>query len=176
MKNAGALYERGKFESMSRAIFVICVVLLLLPVFSGAEVDSIAAKQKRVEAYAKEIIEMRSTRAKELIKPGVEITPETFMRVCGVVGKRVKEILEQEGVTIRHAAVKYRNPANRATPEEEELIKSFLSEEDGVLDEWEMIERGGESFFRYTAPIYVEKQCLACHGAKDKRLGYCGSF
>jgi hypothetical protein len=35
-----------------------------------------------------------------------------------------------------------------------------------------MIERGGESFFRYTAPIYVEKQCLACHGAKDKRPAF----
>jgi hypothetical protein len=147
MKNAGPLFKRGWNESMRRAIFSISAVLLLLPVFSGAEVDSIAAKQKRVEAYAKEIIEMRSALAKEFIKPGVEVTPETFMQVCGAVGKRVKEISEKESIAIRHAAVKYRNPANEATPEEAELIKSFLSEEDGMLDEWEMIERGGESFF-----------------------------
>jgi len=151
---------------MLKTLAILIVVLMPLAALAA---DDMAAMQQRAEGYAAEIIEMRNTRAAELIKPGVEITPETFMEVCGAVARRVKEIVELEGFKIRHAAVKYRNPANKATPEEEALIKSFLSEEDGVLDEWEMLERGGVSKFRYTAAIYVKKQCLACHGNKEDR-------
>lgn len=149
---------------------IVFMLVAFLPALAAA--DDMAARQERAEAYAKEIIEMRSTRAAEFIKPGVEITPETFKLVCGAVGKRVKEIAEAEGFKIRHAAVKYRNPANEATPEEAALIRSFLSDEEGVLDEWEMLERGGSTTFRYTTAIYVEKQCLACHGKKEDRPGF----
>lgn len=152
---------------MRRTIVAILAALVLAPFLATA--DETAARQDRAEAYASEIIDMRRDLAREFIKPGVEITQETFMQVCGAVGKRVKEISEKEGFEIRHAAVKYRNPANKATGEETELIESFVSDEDGIIDEWEMIERGGKNFFRYTAPIYVEKQCLACHGLKDER-------
>ncbi len=30
----------------------------------------------------------------------------------------------------------------------------------------------GRGYYRYSAPIYVEKACLACHGAKDKRPAF----
>src|SRR3989304_2500508 len=124
---------------MLRAVIVFFIAFL--PLVASAA-DDIIARQYRAEAYAKEIIELRKTLAREYIKPGVEITPETFMQVCGAVGMRVKEIAEKEGFIIRHAAIKYRNPANKATPEEAELIKNFVSEEEGVLDEWELVERG----------------------------------
>lgn len=122
-------------------------------------------------AYAEEIISMRSSLAKSFILPGAEVNEETFKKVCGAVGKRVKEISEKEGVKIRHAATKFRNPANAATPEEAGLIEAFEKDKGlkGLKELMGSFEKEGIKYARYTRPIYVESACLACHGAKDSR-------
>lgn len=135
-------------------------------VWAGAGVDT--DRMMRAEEAASEIINMRSVRARQFIKPGVEITPETFRKVCGAVGKRVKEIAETENFVIRHAAARYRNPANAATAGETVLIRMFAMEKstDGV---WDTVKKDGTTYKRFTKPIYVEPACMACHGAREER-------
>lgn len=153
---------------MKRSPFVLAVAASVL--LAGSAIAGISAQspEEKAAAIADEIITMRSTLAKEFIKPGVEVNEETFRKVCGAVGKRVKEISEKEGVNIRHAATKNRNSQNAAGPQEAALMKRF-DEDRGLLEVREDIQADGKEFIRYTRPIFVENACLACHGAKDAR-------
>lgn len=123
--------------------------------------------QERANLAATEIINMRSSLANEFIKPGTAITEETFKQVCGAVGKRVKD-LATEGLGIRHAAIKYRNPANAATDAETALMERFANEAT-LQSVGAEFEREGKHYYSVTRPIYVEAPCLACHGNKIAR-------
>lgn len=141
-------------------------------VFSAglAYADDIALEHRKdnAKADANEIIDMRSTLAKEFIKPGVEVNEDTFKKVCGQVAKRVKEITDKEGFLIRHASLKNRNPMNAATQEEAALIGNF-EEHKEMTESSGKVEKDGKTYYRYTKPIFVEEACLACHGAKEAR-------
>lgn len=156
---------------MFNKIFTVLVVAIGTAVFVLA--DEPADKKAKAVAMADEIISMRSNLAKTFIKPDAEITEETFKKVCGAVGKRVKEISEKEGVKIRHAATKYRNPKNAAMPSEDEMLAKFQKDkslkEIWTVYEEKIVDEGYHQYYYYTKPIFVEESCLACHGAKDKR-------
>ncbi len=170
---------------MKRLIPVICASLLLFsnaiaeekapppPPPAPSTATPSAPEQEAPEAdksisIASEIIDMRSSLARDFIKPDAQITEETFNSVCGAVGKRAKEIMDAEGVIIRHATTKQRNPKNAASPDEAELISRFYSDKklSEIFDEATM---DGKTYLRYTRPIYTEEACLACHGAREKR-------
>lgn len=147
---------------------LIASLALAAPAFAGQYLNT---QEERAAAAADEIISMRSALAKEFITPGAAVDEETFKKVCGAVGKRVKDITEKTGLKIRHAATKNRNPANAATGPEAALIKRF--EDDKHLNEvWEKVDSEGRKYTRLTRPIFVEEACLACHGAKDARPGF----
>jgi hypothetical protein len=155
--------------NVRKTLLFIAIVSLVsaAPALSSGDIAR-EHRKDNARADANEIIEMRSTLAKEFIKPEVEITEDVFKNVCGSVAKRVKEMTEKEGIAIRHAAVKNRNPKNAATPEEAALIGKFESDRK-FTEAQETFEKDGRKFFRYTKPIFVEQACLACHGEKDKR-------
>lgn len=150
------------------ALFASC---LCVPALSAGADIGMAHREDNAAANATEIIEMRSTLAKTFIQPGAEVTEDTFKKVCGAVGKRVKEISEKEGVRIRHASLKNRNPLNSADAGETGRIKRF--EDNKKLSEvWDDVTADGNGFRRYTRPIYVEEACLACHGKKEARPAF----
>ncbi|MBI5454015.1 MAG: DUF3365 domain-containing protein [Deltaproteobacteria bacterium] len=140
----------------------VAIASVLVLSLAGAAV----AAETDGPAYAEEIISMRSSLAKTFVLPGAEVNEDTFKKVCGAVGKRVKEINEKGDVKIRHAAVKYRNPVNAATPEEAAIIERFAKEPE-LKEVSGAFEKDGKRFSRYTRPIYVESACLACHGGAD---------
>jgi len=138
---------------------------------ASAEDIALAHRKDNAAADAEEIIYLRSKLAREFIRPGTPVTEETFKRVCGAVGKKVKELSASEGVQIRHAAIKYRNPANAATPAEAAVIERFEKDPKlKAIDEEETID--GKEYFRVARPIRVERACLACHGDKDSRPAF----
>lgn len=156
---------------MLKTVFAAVFVVTLACGVAGADDIALAHKKDNAAANAEEIISMRSDLAREFVRPGAEVTEETFKKVCGAVGKKVKEIEKAEGVVIRHAAVKFRNPANAATPAEAALIGRF--EKDAALkalDDDDTVD--GKKYFRVTRPIRVESACLACHGEKDSRPAF----
>lgn len=160
-----------KEVSVLKRVFAAVFIVTLACGFAGADDIALAHKKDNAAANAEEIISMRSALAGEFIRPGAEATEETFRKVCGAVGKKVKEIEKAEGVVIRHAAVKFRNQANAATPAEAALIERF--EKDGALkavDDLDTVD--GKKYFRVTRPIRVESACLACHGEKDSRPAF----
>jgi len=151
---------------MIKKIFL--VFFAVISISTGVLAEETDGKKSKAVAITDEIINMRSSLAQAFIKPDMEITEETFKNVCGAVAKRAKEIAEKEGVKIRHAATKYRNPLNAATPEEAEALAQF-SKDKKLKETADTVEKEGKKYYRYTKPIFVEEACLACHGAKDKR-------
>lgn len=155
-------------KKMRLAVLVVAAILASGATAARGEERPVEHKKAIAAERAAEITALRSALARSFIKTGAVVTEETFKSVCGAVAKRVKEISEKEGVTIRHASVKNRNPANAPTATELELISRFQTEA-GLkeLSGETLIE--GKRFFRYTSAIYVEEACLSCHGAKEKR-------
>jgi len=152
---------------MQVIIFSILFIISLLSIPVHAQ-DEAAGKKAGATSAAEEIIQMRSNLAQTFIKPDMEITEDTFKNVCGAVARRVKEIMEKEGFKIRHAALKYRNPVNAATPDEISILETFDRNRE-IKGQWDLTETDGRKFQRYMKPIFVEDACLACHGPKDKR-------
>src|SRR3990170_160484 len=99
-------------------IIILTIFILTIFTYPAHAEDEMGAKKTGAVSAAEEIIQMRSTLARNFIKPDMEITEETFKNVCWAVAKKVKEIMEKDGYKIRHASAKNRNSVNVATPEE----------------------------------------------------------
>lgn len=140
-------------------ILAACVLLAAAPAGAAAP----AALFERAEEIAREITILRSSLAASFVGGGSDADIETFRGVCGQVVRRIKGISAREGVTIRHSAVRYRNPANAATPDEKALIERFDSDRT-LLSITEMREKEGKKTIAFHMPVFVERSCLACHG------------
>lgn len=152
-----------------RVLFFICILLAGMTTSMAAHgQETMDAKKAKARAAAEEIITMRGNLAKSFIKPDTEITEETFKSVCGAVGKRVKEMMATEGFTIRHVALKYRNPANAPKPAEMEDLETF-EKYTNLHEKWDEVEIEKKKYVRYQRSILVEDACLACHGPKAGR-------
>lgn len=152
-------------------IFLILSMIMVTSSLAIAGGETLDEKKEKARETAAEITQMRSERARDVIGSETGITPAIFKEVCGKVGKRAKEIAKENGFRIRHAAVKNRNPKNAATEEELEIIERF-AEDTSLKESTGSAVIEGREHYRHTAPIYVEKACLACHGDKDKRPAF----
>jgi signal transduction histidine kinase/ActR/RegA family two-component response regulator len=71
------------------------------------------------------------------------------------------------GLSFNNVSDRPRNPANRADPNEMEAIRWFRENRDSQERLTEIVDTGGNSFYHYTAPIWIEPYCLQCHGERD---------
>ena len=76
-----------------QVIIIFTIFILSIFTYPAHAGDEMGAKKAGAVSAAEEIIQMRSTLARNFIKPDMEITEETFKNVCGAVAKRVKEIM-----------------------------------------------------------------------------------
>lgn len=148
---------------------LLSVVVVFAGMTSYALADSgIEAKKKKATVAALEVITMRSTLARNFVAVQKDITEDTVISVCNAVSSESETIMKRDNLTIKYAAVKYRDAKNAATPEEAALLEVF--EKDRKLRQrWDEVKSGGKEYLRYSRPIFIEKACLACHGAKEKR-------
>lgn len=152
-------------------ILLATALIFLTAASALAGGSALELKKEDAARAAIEIRHLRSERAREVIGSGVEITPAVFKEVCGSVKKRIMAISREKGFKIRHAAIKNRNPKNAATTEELSIINEFMKKKaPRSVSVIKTIE--DRDYYQYSAPIYVEKACLACHGEKDKRPAF----
>ncbi len=83
--------------------------------------------------------------------------------------RQLSELAEQyEGISFRITSLNPLRPANRAIPLEKKVLKAF----DGGKEEvGKLIERNGEEFFFYMAPLKTRKVCLPCHADQGYQVG-----
>ncbi|MFZ5775131.1 MAG: diguanylate cyclase domain-containing protein [Thermodesulfobacteriota bacterium] len=72
------------------------------------------------------------------------------------------------GIQFHLTSLKPIRPENRAMAWEEPWLRSF---EQGVSEQGEFFHDGERSWFRYMAPLRVDRECLQCHAQHDFKLG-----
>ena len=121
----------------------------------GARID--AASEKLIASFASSVLS-------ELTLAFQEDRITDALRVCGEAAPMVPDSIPAEGWALRRVTENYRNPDNRATLDELEIIAQFAD----VLDAPDYIGCWEESdslmVYRYYQPIRVLPVCLKCHG------------
>lgn len=72
------------------------------------------------------------------------------------------------GLRFNNVSDRPRNPLNRANNFEMEAMAWFRNNPISVQRLVEVTDAKGTSFYHYTAPIWIEKYCLNCHGPREK--------
>ncbi len=134
----------------------ICVSVIAIIIFNISHLHAAGltdARMVKAKKIADEITDLRSARTASLIESEKAVSPDLFKKVCGPVKKRAMAIAKKEGVKIRHAAIKNRNPAHGATEDEIKFHRYFDEnrKEEGL---WNMITIEGQRYGRYIKPIY----------------------
>ena len=132
--------------------------------------STLAPEQARVVTAIAALDSMRIARA-ATITADEDVDAETFARVCKPVGLRARTLSEENGWTVRQIAMRYRNPANAAAPEDSALFAQFEADPD-LVDRWLDATHDGVPGQRYVRRIAVQGTCLACHGARDERPAF----
>ena len=86
-----------------------------------------------------------------------------------VMTRELSEYAAREGLYRFHlTSLKLLNPANKPDSFETEALRRFERGE----REFSRIELiGNHSYYRYMAPLYIERECLQCHGQQGYKVG-----
>jgi hypothetical protein len=122
--------------------------------------------RRAVEQSIRALNQMRESLAATIDTPAVD--KGTFKRVCAPVGKRARELGQENGWAVQQLAKKYRNPANQLDAEARRLHRQF-ADSAGLTERWIRTTRDGTEGWRYARRITVRPSCTACHGPKEQR-------
>lgn len=83
--------------------------------------------------------------------------------------REISQLLsERMGHAFNITSLKPLNPNNRADAFEAEALRAF---EQGEKEVFRIERQQDRAYYRYMAPLYVEKPCLACHAKQGYKLG-----
>ncbi len=116
-------------------------------------------------------------------KPGVESNPylenpdirtvdgRAFtLRNPAIMTREISEYAEKEGMFKFHiTSLKLINPHSKPDEFEEKALQQFETGAVKEVSRTELVNR--RSYFRYIAPLYIEKDCLQCHKHQNYALG-----
>ncbi|MFT6338050.1 MAG: hypothetical protein ACJATI_004820 [Halioglobus sp.] len=122
----------------------------------------------------------------EFIIKGKEIASSAFLSLSGELAKAVKNgglknalsycntnaipltdsLSNAHNVDIKRTSLKFRNPRNKPTEREKEILNQYeLAKENGQIMEAIIDNEAERKTFH--APIIVQAACIKCHGAKS---------
>jgi len=106
-----------------------------------------------------------------LKNPDIETTDGKIYtkRNPALMTREISEYAEKEGLfKFRITSLKPLNPNNKPDAFEIEALKLF---EKGKKEVFHNEDKNGLTYFRYMAPLYVEKECLQCHLRQGYKIG-----
>lgn len=87
-----------------------------------------------------------------------------------MVTKQLSQYAQKEGLYVFHiTSLKLMNPENAPDEFEARALKDF--ETKNIKEASEVSKIGNSHYFRYIAPLYVEKACLSCHAHQGYSVG-----
>lgn len=91
------------------------------------------------------------------------------LRNPAMMTREISEYARREGLFSFHlTSLRLTNPANGPDAFEKEALAAF---EKGVGEVYRTETKKGRTYFRYMAPLYVERECMACHEEQGFKLG-----
>ena len=113
------------------------------------------------------------------VKPNPYLANATMQDVQGkryvkenpaMVTKQLSQYAQKEGLFVFHiTSLKLMNPENAPDEFEARALKNFEAKK--AIEASEVSILGGTHYFRYMAPLYVEKTCLKCHAKQGYSVG-----
>jgi hypothetical protein len=83
--------------------------------------------------------------------------------------RQLSELAEEfKAFEVRITGLHPKNPSNNPDPWEGNMIRSFQRGNDEACG---IIKRDGKSYFRYMGPLFIENECLRCHGGEGYTVG-----
>ena len=87
-----------------------------------------------------------------------------------MVTKQLSQYAQKEGLFVFHiTSLKLMNPQNAPDEFETRSLRDFETKK--ITETSEVSKIGSARYFRYMAPLYVEKACLACHAKQGYAIG-----
>ncbi|HKJ06046.1 MAG TPA: DUF3365 domain-containing protein [Flavobacteriaceae bacterium] len=142
-------------------------------------VFAISCNQKLSESEKVEYIKKGNTITKaafkqlssQLIEQMQQGGPQQAIPFCNVeAAPIVSKLSEKYNVAIKRTSLKLRNPNNKPTSREAEVLSTFenLASNNEIIQP--IVEKDAENNIHYYAPIKMQGKCLVCHGVKNETL------
>ena len=101
-----------------------------------------------------------------------EVGPAGATQVCRHLAPDIAgEISKETGWELRRIGIRVRNPANRPTAQEQDVLRSYVvraaaGQSLALMETVRIVERDGKPYVHYMRAVPTFEPCLACHGAK----------
>ncbi len=82
-----------------------------------------------------------------------------------------EKIAQEYQADIKRISHKIRNPKNRPSEEDTEILKKFVSLAESNAAVEPIVQKDKDDRIVFYSPILMQKQCLACHGSPGMELG-----
>jgi cytochrome c556 len=150
--------------------FMKSIVFLILLSSLATSVVNAQNEQKMIDD-SKKVIKYFGGQLKGKLMSGMQKGgPVAAIQVCNTAAENIaEEVSEKFGWTISRTALKLRNTKNTPDAWEAGVLNTFEKrkrdgEEVSKIDYTEIVNRDGQSVFRYMKAIPTGGVCLSCHG------------
>ena len=161
--------QRG--DNMRRVIFLLMIGMLLFACKRANNEIPAKMKEKIASIGASASQDLLKTLKSHLMEAMQQEELVDAFEFCAVqaipLTEEVNDRLPQT-VEVKRVSLKFRNPANKPDPMDEEALKSLansLAQTDSLPKFLIMRER--DHIYRYYKPLQIAKPCLKCHGARE---------
>jgi diguanylate cyclase (GGDEF)-like protein/PAS domain S-box-containing protein len=113
------------------------------------------------------LMAMRRTYQEQFVASGLPLNDHTIGFLPAHAMPRIAEAFrqfDQRGIRFNNVSDRARNPVNQADAIEMAAIDYFRGHGQAKERLVSYTEASGERYYHYSTPIWVESQCLACHG------------
>ena len=165
------------FSKIKLATKLLCFIAPIMIVVMGAVFTWIIKKEesfirgeitKKAEALTKQLEIIRDFIAdkQDLINTDLETGNVTFKGLNPArVGAAIsKEFTESTNFVMKQTSLEYRNPENAPDEFEVRMLKQFKTTRDREPTWGEDVDKEGNKTIRYILPLYINEECLPCHG------------
>jgi len=157
------MYIKKKIAAIALAV----ISLLAAGQVPAAGADDSASAVAVAEKAATELMTALKTELQAAMRKG---GPVAAIDICSTRAQALSAEIPGRSnrldVTVKRTSLKFRNPANRPTPEEERVLRNFAAQ----LQEGAALQpttRRTNTALHYYRPILTEPLCLSCHGDPD---------
>lgn len=143
-------------------------VLLSLVVAASAAAQDLTPYTLEARAA---IQRLRGVMMEQLQKTMKEVGPAGATQVCRHLAPKIAgEIAGETGWELRRTGMRVRNPANRPTAQEQEVLRGYVvraaaGQSMALMETVRIVERDGKPYVHYMRAVPTFEPCLACHGA-----------
>jgi diguanylate cyclase (GGDEF)-like protein len=165
-----------KFHLNKKIFWFITLFIVVANSFLTFYIYNQTQKAIKIRAFARGeslkeyFLAMRYVYHQQFLKSGLELDETTVgflpAHASTLISDRFSEI-SNDGITIRNVTDKPRNLKNAADSFELEAIQYFKKTKN-TQAQIKKIKQNSQEILHYTAPLVIEKYCIACHGSKEE--------